>query len=73
MYIAHSSCNYARDEPVLLEASAKTQKEITHVLRSQNRTRDLSITIAITVERDKPTTPSGVICSILNRLVLVDE
>jgi hypothetical protein len=29
-------------------------------LRSQNRTRDLSITTDITVERDKPTTPSGV-------------
>jgi hypothetical protein len=28
-------------------------------LRFQNRTRDLSITTNITVERDKPTTPSG--------------
>ena len=28
-------------------------------LRSQNRTRDLSVTIDITAERDKPTTPSG--------------
>lgn len=40
------------------------------VLRSQNRTRDLSITIAITVERDKPTTPSGGIQNELGLVVL---
>jgi hypothetical protein len=34
-------------------------------LRSQNRTRDLSITTDITVERDKPTTPSGVMQQML--------
>jgi hypothetical protein len=39
---------------------SKKEHQKNGFLRSQNRTRDLSITnIAITVERDKPTTPSG--------------
>jgi hypothetical protein len=49
-----------------------TQNAKRTVLRSQNRTRDLSVTIYITAERDKPTTPSGVM-QLMLRLICFDE
>jgi hypothetical protein len=62
------SCSYPPEKRIDIKAKSKkkivekskTDRQKDGFLRSQNRTRDLSITsIAITVERDKPTTPSG--------------